>query len=175
LVWWKNGDVVTGVGITWRVKRGAAAPPASSVGGVSHFSIRSRGLAVEELLRVAEHLRSIGVVAPMGSDLPVPDCAIDKGDVAICGNPFRVAWRNRFSVNKGFRIELSYPHSGERFGYVAPPEATSFVFPYEAWPRLAASKERCLQRKDYTVEVRAMTPEEQDLLGAVAVTVECAL
>lgn len=56
----------------------------------------------------------------------------------------------------------------------APANTTVFAFPYEAWPTLdRADLEKCLARKDYTVDVHALTPSGERRVGGIGMSAEC--
>lgn len=67
-----------------------------------------------------------------------------------------VYWVDEHANESGFRIELSYPNTGETFLYDVPANTVAFALPSEASPRLKESREQCLRRKDFQVLVYAL-------------------
>ncbi len=89
----------------------------------------------------------------------------EPGEPAAC-----IAWPDRHSNETGFRIELSYPNSEEKFTYLVGANTVEFV-PPEPDTRGVGSFTAGLGRKDWDVEVFAITPEGEKLVDSQAVTV----
>lgn len=83
-----------------------------------------------------------------------------------------MGWKDRWQVERGFRVELRYG-GGESFNSTVPPDQTSFFFPETDWPAVGQPMPQCLARKDYLVEVRVLLPGGDEPAGAVAVSGEC--
>ena len=82
-----------------------------------------------------------------------------------------IAWPDRRGDETGFRIELTYPNSGEKFTYLVPPGTVEFV-PPEADTRGVGSFPAGLGRKDWSVTVVALTPDGEIVVGAQSVQVQ---
>jgi len=81
-----------------------------------------------------------------------------------------VMWADKAANESGFRIKLSYPNSGETFTYLAPPNTVEFVPPAGDTLGLG-SPSAGLGRKDWTLEVVAITPTGDVPIGVQSVQV----
>jgi hypothetical protein len=93
----------------------------------------------------------------------------------ICAEPFRVSWRDEVADVTGYRVELGDANMGELFSYAVPPGVGTFVFPAEAASQQPASGLDCRRSKDYTLDVLALGPAGERLVGGLHRTGECDL
>jgi hypothetical protein len=88
-----------------------------------------------------------------------------NGEERVC-----IMWPDTQSNETGFRITLSYPNSGERFVYAAPPNTVEF-FPPAADTAGMGAFVPARNRKDWSLEVVALTPEGERYVGGHSVIV----
>jgi hypothetical protein len=88
--------------------------------------------------------------------------------------PFCVVWHDTFGDETGFRVEIDYSPSGERFSYTVPANSIEFHFPEEARPYYGRPMEGCLPRQAFTVSVLALRPFGDDPVGGMTRISECA-
>jgi hypothetical protein len=94
--------------------------------------------------------------------------------VAVVGNPsFCVVWVDRFENEVGFRVVFEYLNSDEVFVYELGSNATQLVMPNHHVPRPAESREQCIARKDFTVQVSALLPNVAVDIGTTSGQSEC--
>jgi hypothetical protein len=86
---------------------------------------------------------------------------------------FCIVWKDDFSDEHKFRIVLSYPRGKEQFTYEAGKNVSQLFVPAADAPRLSESPELCHRRKELTVEVYAVRPGTETLVGGFAVQTEC--
>ncbi|MEX0782308.1 MAG: hypothetical protein WD557_06630 [Dehalococcoidia bacterium] len=125
-----------------------------------------------ELWRTCEHhpVLADGCVGPerqLGvhlGRLPNPD-GTDYSDTRC------ITWEDRFDDETGFRSELRYAQSGERFVYEAPADTVEFLPPPADVDGLGEFRAPDLRRKDYAVMVWALRPSGETLVGSIDVQV----
>lgn len=101
-----------------------------------------------------------------------PDDLSDLG-INVSVEPFCVVWVDKFEDEVGFQIILDYAQSDEHFIYESEPNITQLIVPFSDAPRLNESREQCLGRKDWQIQVIALRPSAEYPVGSTAVNLEC--
>ncbi len=114
--------------------------------------------------------------SPGGGGGTQPTCKASLVGTKVNGSldpAFCFVWKDEFVDELKFRIVLSYPRGKEQFSYEAGKNTTQFFVPAADAPRLNESPELCNRRKEITVEVYAVRPGTETLVGGFAVQTEC--
>lgn len=85
---------------------------------------------------------------------------------------FCIVWLDSIKEVTSFRVELKYKTGNELFQYIAGPQGTQWIVPFEYQPRLEESQEQFMRRHSYSVYVYALRQEGQVLVGATATEVD---
>jgi hypothetical protein len=73
-------------------------------------------------------------------------------------------------------VEVTYTTIGSVFAYLVAPDETYLLLPDDAAPKLGESRQRCAERKVFTIAVWEVTAgSEGSLADSTAVQVECAI
>jgi hypothetical protein len=103
---------------------------------------------------------------PGGGDMTALNrLTMPSGEERVC-----IMWPDAYANETGFRITLSYPRSGEKFVYLAPANTLEF-FPPKADTDGLGTFENEFRRKDWSLEIIALTPDGERLVGSHAVQV----
>jgi hypothetical protein len=98
----------------------------------------------------------------------------EKGTVGVArGQSFCITWADTFDDERGFRVQLEYLRSGERFSYEVGPDTAAFAVPTADAPPADASGEQCMARKDFMVTVIALRPGGELPVNSMAGEGEC--
>jgi hypothetical protein len=111
-----------------------------------------------------------------GDKNPQPSCNASLAGSKVNGTlspAFCIVWKDEFSDEQKFRVNLSYPRGKEEFSYEVGKNVTQFFVPAADSPRLNESSELCNRRKEMIVDVYALRPGGETLVGGFAVQTEC--
>ncbi len=85
-----------------------------------------------------------------------------------------LSWPGRPADEAAYRVEITYGRIGRVYAYLLPGRATAFLVPAEAGPELSESNERCLERKDVSVSLIALSADGSALGGdGFSIVAEC--
>ena len=84
-----------------------------------------------------------------------------------------VRWEDRWENEVGFVVKLTFDNEPRTVTFELPPDTREFIIPPEHQPHRFTTVEECLLRKDWSIEVRAVLPDTEVLLGGMAASGEC--
>ena len=111
-----------------------------------------------------------GCVGP-GRELDVNVARLAASDGSGYSATRCIVWEDRFDDETGFRIELTYEGSGEKFTYMAPANTIELIPPAGDVDGLGEIRPPNWPRKDYSVQVWAIRPAGETMVGSMSVQV----
>ncbi|MCC7363956.1 MAG: hypothetical protein IT303_06260 [Dehalococcoidia bacterium] len=140
------------------------------IGGIAHFDCSPQPVTPEGCIGPGDARSGIDlwssrlVAGATGFLAPIPEGADERF-------PACLAWVDEETDETAYRIELTYPRSGEHFVYRLPPNSVTFIIPEADSTMGEPGTPEWLARKDFDIRVIAETPDGDEHAGGTSVQV----